>query len=62
MQYIIASDVIDGGQRGEFSPGKLNVKNGPPLNLAYILVSIFFWFSVDCVFVFFGLFCGDLRF
>jgi len=29
-QYIIASDVTDGGLRGEFHPGNLNVKTVPP--------------------------------
>jgi len=29
-QYIIASDVTDGRQRGEMPPGNLNVKTGPP--------------------------------
>jgi len=41
---IKASDVTDGGQRGEFPPsGKLNVKTGPLFNL-------YFNFSIRLVF------------
>jgi len=63
IQYIIASGVTDGGQRGELPPGKLNVKTGLPFHLAYISVLAFFWFSVGCCFsMFFGLFSGDFWF
>jgi len=44
-----------------FPPGKLNAKTGPPLT--YILLLVFFSFSVGCCFfVFLGLFPGDLGF
>jgi len=60
-QYIIASDVTDGRQRGKSRPGNLNVK--PDRHLKR-----YFGFSIRLVFsrllfcVFFGLFSGDLGF
>jgi len=63
IQYIIPSGVSDWGRRGELPPGKLNVKTGLPLNLGYISVLAFCWFSVGCCFcVCFGLFSGDFGF
>ena len=48
--------VTDGGRGTNHPPGKLNVKNGPPLRLCLGLV--FFWLSVGCC----GVFSGDLGF
>jgi len=42
-------------------PGKLNVKTGLPLNL-YFGLSILLVFSTLLLYVFFGLFSGDLGF
>jgi len=63
-QYIIASDVTDGSQRGEMPPpGNLNVKTGPAATLSDISVLVLVWVSVGCCFfAFFGLFSGDLGF
>jgi len=59
--FFNASGITDGGQRGGSSPGKLNVKTGPPLSF-YFGFSIFLVFSRLLFFAVFGTFLGDLRF
>jgi len=62
IAYITASDVTDWEQRGELSPGKVNVKTRLPLNL-YFGFSILLVFSTLLFLCFFyGLFSGGLGF
>jgi len=59
MTSLITSGVTDGEAKGRIAPpGKLNVKAWP--HLTYILVLVFFCFSVGCFFAFCGVFSGDL--
>ena len=55
-------DVSDGWPEGRIAPtpGKLNIKTGPPLRLYSVLA--FFWFSLGCFFTFSSGFSGDAEF
>jgi len=48
----MASGVTEGGQRGESTPGKLNVKTGLPLNLyfGFSILLVFNMLLFSCVF------------
>jgi len=54
-QYIIASDVNDGGRGGNYPPWQSKYENRTA-TLSDISVLIFVWFTVGCLFAFFGLF------
>jgi len=49
-QYIIASDVSDGRQRGEMPPWQSICENRTG-TLSDISVLVFLWFSVGCCFL-----------
>jgi len=59
MQYIIASGVTVGDQRGELRPDKLNVITGLLLNLYFGFGTLLVYSRLLFLCVF-GLFSGDL--